>query len=604
MRILLIEPFGEINRTRKLVPVGIPYLAAVLLEAGHVVEGYNANTKNLSPSECIEDILGAVRKGHFDMVGMGGLCMSFPFQRQLFRRLVALENRPVLISGGNMFTSEPEFCMEEFGVDFGVFGEGEIPLLGLLEALKDGTDFTGVAGLYYRDGGVVRSTKIPGEVVENLDTLPYPAYDLFYGDDAIKNQPAFSVYTSRSCPFNCTFCYHPVGSRYRRRSVPHVIAEIKYMYEKYGMRSYFFGDELFLVDEKWVLDFCDELEKLNCLDGWSCQTRASHVEPHILRRIREAGCRHVRVGIESGSDIVLRSMNKKTTREDNLRAVKNIREAGMIMDGGVIIGDFAETPETLRSTIDFVKETDLVPNQGMIFVIPLPGSGMWERCLREGLITDKRAYLEDLTKPAKLRVNMTKMSDRQLLGIQESGAKEIFTHLAVSRKAILRQVVQVGDLYSKLSIGCPTCSTVQEVTVNGMILKWVHYCDGCKKPLLVSPMDVPHFAKRSARFWQAVSEIDENGPRDILVTPSCLDFIRLSAVGSLPISRIMNFLDKSGPKSQNDYFGIPVLLRDRETVASLGARQLYIVSEEYCDAIYRELKAWDIPGLDIIPLCE
>ncbi|MDC0335290.1 B12-binding domain-containing radical SAM protein [Pseudodesulfovibrio sp.] len=602
MKILLIEPYGEINKTRKLVPVGIPYMAAVLLEAGHEVQGYNANSGNCSPEESIDTILRIADEGDFDMVGMGGLCMSFPFQKTVFNRLAAQKDRPLLISGGNMFTSEPDFCMEEYGVDFGIFGEGEIPFLKLLDALKKKQDFTHIGGLYYRGGNTIRSTKIPGEVVEDLDLLPYPAYDLFYDDETILSQAVFSIYTSRSCPFNCSFCYHPVGSRYRRRSVANVVAEIKFMHAKYGKRAYFFGDELFLVDEQWVLDFCDEIEKLTCLDDWSCQTRASHVEPHILKRIKEAGCHHVRVGIESGSDTVLRSMNKKTSREDNLRAVRNIREAGINMDGGVIIGDFAETPQTLRETFDFVKETDLVPNQGMIFVTPLPGSDMWERCLKEGLITDKMAYLEDLTKPAKLRVNMTQMSDQELLGYQESGAREIFMHLAVKRKAIVKQILEVKMNQTSVLATCPTCGETDEQILAGMTLEMVRYCGNCKKPLFFNPLEVPHFAQRSTGFSQAVKALDPDGPRDILVTPSCLDFIRLSAIDSIPTSRILSFLDKSGPKTENDYFGLPVVPRDRETMASLGAKQLYIVSAQHCESISREVSMWDIPGLDIIPL--
>lgn len=604
MRILLIEPYGEVNKIRRMVPVGIPYIAAVLIEAGHDVEGFNANTSKLSYEKNIQEILTRVKNGNFDMVGMGGLCMSFPFQKELFNRLAALEDRPLLISGGNMFTSEPEFCMQEYGVDYGIFGEGEIPFTALLTAIQNGDDITGIGGLYYRDGDTIRSTKIPGEVVEDLDTIPYPAYDLFYSDDDIRSQNQVSVYTSRSCPFSCTFCYHPAGSRYRRRSVDHVIAEIQYVYDRYGVASYSFGDELFLVDEQWVLSFCDKLEKLGFMGPWACQTRASHVEPHILKRIKEAGCKHVRVGIESGSDRILKSMNKKTTRENNFRAIKNIREAGMNMDGGIILGDFAETPETIRETVEFVKETDLTPNQGINFIVPFPGSGVWERCLKENLITDKEAFLEALTKPAKLRINMTTMSDRELLGMQEWGAMEIFTHLATNRRAIIEQTIETNDIMSKLLTRCPSCGTKGEYTLHGMRLEMLCNCAGCKKPLLFNPLEVPHFENRSARFRDAVARIDETGPRDILVTPSCLDFIRLSAIGSIPMNRIMHFLDKSGPKAENDYFGISVLPRDRDIVAKLGAKQLYIVNGDYCEAIHDELKEWDIPGLEIIPLFE
>ena len=247
LKILLIEPYAERNKVRKLIPVGIPYLAAMLLKAGHEVEGLNANFLDMSVPDSINHIVQTVREGDFDVVGMGGLCMSMTYQVDVFKSLGKLKNRPTLVAGGNMFSSEPEFCMQEFGVDYGIFGEGEIATLKLLDFLENGGEISKISGLYYRDGDIIRSTKIPGEVIDDLDSLPFTAYELFYSDDIIQNQASPSVYTSRSCPFNCSFCYPPVGSKYRRRSVENVIAEIQYMYDRYGTTTYFLGDELFLV---------------------------------------------------------------------------------------------------------------------------------------------------------------------------------------------------------------------------------------------------------------------------------------------------------------------------------------------------------------------
>ena len=604
MKLLLIEPFGETNKIRKLVPVGIPYLAAMVIKAGHETHGLNANYLNMSVPDGIDHIIKTVREGDFDVVGMGGLCMSLPYQIEVFNRLNELDKKPVLVAGGNMFTSEPDFCMQEFGVDYGIFGEGEIPFLKLLDAIENESDVKLIDGLYHRDGDIVRSTRIPGEVIDDLDTMPFPVYDLFYSDDVIREQASLSVYTSRSCPFNCSFCYHPAGSRYRRRSVENVISEIKYMYDRYGITSYFFGDELFLVEHEWVLAFCDKLEKLPFLKAWSCQTRASHVDPVLLKRIKKAGCRHVRVGLESGSDTVLKSMNKKTSRKDNIRAVNNIRAAGIQVDGGIIMGDFAETRETMQETVDFVKKVNIVPNQGINFVTPFPGSDIWKRCLDEGLITDKRAYLEDLAKPVKLRTNMTSMSDKELLSLQEWAAMEVFTHLATTRRAIVKDVIKTDDSTSNLLTTCPSCGHEQEKVVTGFRLETIHCCNNCLLPLHFNLLDVPHLEIRSRYFRKATADISEHGPRDILLTPSCLDFIRLSAICSIPASRILAFLDKSGPKTENDYFGRKVLPRDRDIVAGLGARQLMVVSADHCDAIYREVAEWDIPGLEIVPLYE
>lgn len=472
LRILLVEPYGEINRNRTMIPIGLPILAAVLQKEGFVVHGTNPNylgpdAQGLSPAKSRDHIIELVDTYGIDVVGMGGLCMSFIFQRDIFQFLRRERPHLTLISGGNMFTSEPELCMEQYGVDFGISGEGEIAATRLLHALERNQDATTIPGIFFRANHEIRCLSPFAEFVQNLDDLPLPDYELFYTQEAIRQRITLAIYASRSCPYRCTFCYHSKGNPYRKKSVSRVMHEINLFYERYQKKNILFGDELLLANKSWVNELCDELENTSFIEGWWCQTRANLADPETLARIHRAGCQHVRVGFESGSDTVLASMRKRTTARQNRDAIQHICAAGMSTDGGIIIGDFMETRETINETLQFVQESGLKVNQNVNFIVPFPGSDIYARCLAEGLITDKLAFIESLEKPAKMRVNMTCMPDDELLSLQESMSREVYRNYMEKYRGQDVAALDVQSNSSRLRVRCAQCNTPHELVFYG-----------------------------------------------------------------------------------------------------------------------------------------
>jgi len=600
MKILLAEPRYYTYDRQPYFPLGPAYVAAALLQAGHAVLGLNANTTPGSAEDFAATAVAIAAREGCKAVAMGGLCTTFVFQRQVFRAVRALAPDLTLISGGNLFSSEPALCMEQFGLDFGVLGEGEATMLALADALEAGTDAAALPGVVSRREGRTRFAPAR-EVIRDLDTLPFPAHHVFQSPEAIAAAGAMTIYTSRSCPFRCTFCYHPKGSVYRKRSVPHVMAEIRYLHETYGITRFGFGDELFALDKTWTHAFCDALERLPFLEPWTCQMRASDADPAVLVRMRQAGCFQISMGFESGSEAVLASMKKKITTAVSRRAIANARAAGLPVTGGIILGDFAETPGTVRQTLDFIKETSLVPVSDIGLIVPYPGSTIYERCLDQGLIADKTAFIESLGDFGKLRVNMTGMADAELLALQEWASREYYAHSLAHRRGTVAEVVADTPASARLTIACQTCGGRFPLDLHGPQFEIQRYCPHCHYPVFVDPFDVPYIDRATSAFRRAMAAFGEDAP-GVWGTPVGIEFLRLSHGLGIPDARLRGFLDRSRERLEHPFLGRPVRPRDRETLREIAPAVVVVVSARYQKAILAELAGMDLANITVLPL--
>ncbi|GFK95258.1 2-hydroxyethylphosphonate methyltransferase [Fundidesulfovibrio magnetotacticus] len=599
MRILLAEPRYYTSDRTPYLPLGPAYVAAMLLRGGHEAIGLNANSMPGTAEEVAKAAVRLADGTGCGAIAMGGLCTTYRFQQTFFRTVKALSPETVLITGGNLFSSEPEFCMEQFGVDHGVLGEGELTMLELVNALESGSDPAQVQGVVsMSDGQVTRSPARP--VIRDLDSLPFPAREIFLTPEEIASV-GVSIYTSRSCPFHCTFCYHPPGSVYRKRSVPSVIEEINALHCAYGFTAFGFGDELFALDKTWTQQFCDAIERLSFITNWSCQMRATDADPALLRRMRQAGCRAVTMGFESGSDTILRSMKKKITSAISRKAIHDVRAAGICTAGGIILGDFEETPETVRQTVDFLKETALVPFGDIGFIVPYPGSPIYDRCLREGLIADKADFISSLSTFGKLRVNMTRMPDEDLLELQEWASREYYAYSLANRRGHIVQVLDETPFTSGLSIACQTCGGNFPLEISGFSFEIQRYCPHCQYPVYIDPFVVPHIERATAEFRAIMSGL-RGTDRDVWVTPASIECMRLSHGLQIPEENLRGFLDSSAERQLYPHMGRPVRMRDSETLRTIAPAHVAVVSVRYQDAILRELEAMAIPDIVVVPL--
>jgi len=419
---LLREPAGITQ------PLGAGYIAAYL-------ESRGLSAAILDNS--IELLDGAAFRDR--VAGLSPLAVGFTVcssSHNTALRLAGLvkETDPsiTVVMGGVHPSALPDKMLENKNVDIVVRGEGEETSYELITALKSGTGLSGVNGIVYREG-TRRMETPPRKLIEDLDSLPFPAHHLMpmdkYGLPAsrrLTNKPAASLATSRGCPYKCRFCSHNsvFGGKVRLRSPQNVMAEIKRLAEQHGVGELLFWDDSFLLDKNRAVEICRLIRESGLDLTWSCSSRADHITPELAATLRGAGCRMILFGVESGSEKILSSVNKGTRPGQIRNAVKACRDAGILSFCSFIIGTPDETEETIRETKEFVKALDPDFSIFCIFA-PLPGSFFFDEFLKAGRLDlnaiDWDQYINLLSNRPPLMAAGA-LSEARLVAIQ----KELF----------------------------------------------------------------------------------------------------------------------------------------------------------------------------------
>ena len=272
------------------------------------------------------------------------------------------------------------------GADFIIKGEGEQTLLELINALSKGENsFSSIAGIAYREGGKT-STTAKRAVMKDLDSLPFPAWDLVnmlqYKMIWIQKNKYFSMNmsTTRGCPFKCNWCAKPIyGNRYNSRSVKHVVNELKWLKQLYDFDHIWFCDDIFGLKPGWVNEFAAALEKENLSVKFKIQSRVDLLlEENNIEALARAGCETAWVGAESGSQKILDAMDKGTKVEQIYEATRLLKKFGIKPAFFLQFGYLGETKDDIEKTIQMLN--DLLPDDiGISVSYPLPGTVFYEK---------------------------------------------------------------------------------------------------------------------------------------------------------------------------------------------------------------------------------
>jgi hopanoid biosynthesis associated radical SAM protein HpnJ len=262
---------------------------------------------------------------------------------------------------GPPVTTEPERALGSTkAIDFVVRREFDRQIAGYAR----GTPLAELPGVSYRrNGDIVHNPE--GPVIENLDELPWVT-KVYQRDLDFRRynvpfllNPFIAFYTSRGCPAMCTFCLWPQthsGHRWRLRSTQDVAAECRWALESFpGLKEIFFDDDTFNYRKQRTIELCAELGKLNFT--WSCTSRVT-TDYDTLQAMKDAGCRLLIVGYESGDPQILKNIKKGATLEMARRFTHNAHKLGLVIHGDFIVGLPGETRESIRRTIDFAKSLD------------------------------------------------------------------------------------------------------------------------------------------------------------------------------------------------------------------------------------------------------
>ena len=378
-------------------PIGILYVSSYMKKMGISVHCLNLCICE-HPLQMLEQ---TIREQKIDIVATGDLVLNYQEVKDVVDCAKAVSSDIVTIIGGGLVTHSPEEAMKLIpNADYGVIGEGEETDSELVLALESGNDPAQVAGIIYRFGSTLCRTE-PRPAIADLDTLPWPDYEGFNYFETARRYSSSEVVTaplttSRSCPFHCTFCSTSGGEKkYRQRSLDSVFEELQYLVDRFQVKELMLSDELFAVDEKRLLSFCERITPFQ-LKWYVCLRLGKHIQLKLLEAMHNAGCVTVCYGLESAHDTILSSMRKQTTQKEMLRVLKLSKEAGLGVRGNFIFGDTQETLETAEYTMSWVEEhIDLLENVSFAPISLYPGSELYNRAVQSGRIIDTVQFIRD-----------------------------------------------------------------------------------------------------------------------------------------------------------------------------------------------------------------
>ena len=398
-----------------VMPMGILYVSAYV-KRSNVANVHTLNLNHESGNEY--DILkNHIKANNITLVGIGGLSGEYSDIERMVEYIHDIDNKILIMVGGGIMTADPKVTMRAMPfVNFGIIGEGEQTVVDLIQTLSSDGDIANVNGLIYRSEGTLKTTAKRAEI-ENLDSLPFPDYEGFNYAEYLKCNPDLSdegrkysqvsVIGGRSCKYNCTFCFHPSGSKYRQRSLDSIFQEIDYLVKNYNISYIALREELFATDNERVRQFCRRVESYDF--DWSIQLRIDSINQELVNTLKGTRCRYVFVGIESADDKVLKSMRKGITLAQIEKALEMLQVAGLNSRSGVIFGDSEETYQTAMFSLDWFKKNHAKYRTFVDMIIAFPGSIIYQRACKSGIIPDPVQFLKD----GCPIVNISKMSDSE-----------------------------------------------------------------------------------------------------------------------------------------------------------------------------------------------
>lgn len=419
MKLLLIAYDNESHAGE--FPLNLGYLASVSREAGHDVSIYNQDVFHY-PKEHLKNYLD---NNKFDVIGLSLVGGYWQYQKllEISETINSSRHRKdfLYLLGGHGPMASPKYFLEKSGADICGIGEGENTILDILNYYEFGGNLISIGGIAYFDNETFIQTK-PCKQIKNLDTIPYPAWDLFPVNHYVMSpfprmrhtDRTFPVITSRGCPYNCVFCQHGF-SGYRTRSVDNVLNEIQELHDKYNITYIAFYDELLMSSTRRVEEICGGLNKLDLNLLWCCDGRLNFASKKNLETMKDAGCVFINYGIESLDETVLKNINKHLTIQQIYNGIENTIDAGISPGLNFIWGNPGDNRDTLWKSVKFIlKYTDYSQFRTIRPVTPYPGCQLYYDAVSKGMIKDVKDFYEKKhTNSDLLSVNFTDMSDNE-----------------------------------------------------------------------------------------------------------------------------------------------------------------------------------------------
>lgn len=376
-------PTRTVKKIEAQPPLGLCYMAAVLEKEHHDVSIIDNYVYHLSA----EELAHAVLSRRPDYVGFYSTTLNFANGLTCARLVKRADKEITVVFGGPHVCAKTEEALTHDCIDYVILGEGEYLF----------RDLVGSNGAFSSPGIISRkdsSKKIKSnrvfQAIDNLDALPLPARHLLVMDRYPRKEgmlpwPMDTLVTSRGCPYHCSFCSTLSKSSYRFRSAENVVEEILYLKDTYNTQSLYFREDNFTADPKRVMDLCRLMIEKDAVLPFQCEIRSNSVTSELMGMMKDAGCRRVWFGAESGSQRVLNLINKGATLRHSHEAVRICKDAGIRIGAAFVIGFPGETRSDIEQTFQFA--CDLGADEAWFQTyVAYPGSTVYDESWKKGLI--------------------------------------------------------------------------------------------------------------------------------------------------------------------------------------------------------------------------
>jgi len=356
--------------------MGVLYLAAYLRKNNISVKIYDPGAEKL----LIKDIIKRLEKDKPKVVGLSSLTSGIKSAVEIAKEIRSHYKKKIVIGiGGSHINVDSGFINRHPYFDFEVVGEGEITLTKIVKKIKN--------------KGKLSKKIFQGEIVKDLDSIPFPARDLIniYNYFPIEKlgseeKPTAAIVGSRGCPYLCSFCSrNPEWRTVRFRSAKNIVDEMEEIAGEYGGK-FSFTDDAITLNRKIALELCREIINRKCDFHWLGMTRANCVDNELLEKMKEAGCEELFFGVESGNPRVRNKVIRKNLKDEEIRsALKLCQKIGIRASVFLMMGFPTETKEELEDTVNFgLKfQPDFI---GAHLTLPLPGSDVFNIAIKENKI--------------------------------------------------------------------------------------------------------------------------------------------------------------------------------------------------------------------------
>ncbi|MHB9035035.1 MAG: B12-binding domain-containing radical SAM protein [Armatimonadota bacterium] len=402
-------------------PLGFAYVAGALLQAGFDLDIIDTDAVRMTDDQ-LRDRLGQTS---YDMIAFGTLVSGYAAAKKTAEIARQTNPQAVIVAGNSVASSVTEHLLTHTEVDIAVKGEGEKTIVNLAARIERGADrsrWAEVKGLAFMDGSRMVDTGY--ETPLNIDEVPFPPWEAFDIETYIRKfmlevrEPypmppeqirPLNMNSARGCPFRCTFCYHVFQyCNYRPRKTESVVAEMVALQDRYGVNYVSFHDELTFVNKQHAEAFADAVLASGRKFCWRGDIRCNEFtrkDVDILLKLKESGCVQIGGSLESSDPAILKSMKKQVSVSEFAEQKKALDEAGIHTGTSVVLGYPQETLETIRATFDVCYDLGIYPSTG--YLLPQPGTPMFEVAKQKGYVEDMETYLMAMGDRQDLRFNLT-----------------------------------------------------------------------------------------------------------------------------------------------------------------------------------------------------